>query len=310
MIVISVTPLYRGRFAPTPSGPLHLGSLFTALASWLAARQVGGAWHLRIDDLDRPRCIAGAEDIILRQLEAHGLHWDGAAVRQTEHIAQYQAALHALERQGQLYACTCTRAVLATTALPGPDGPIYPGTCRSHMPVADKPAALRLRVPDGVLQWQDGIQGRIRRAMPAEAGDFVLRRADGQIGYHLACALDEHRMGITEVLRGADLLGATVQQLTLFKALDLTPPDYAHVPVLLESDGRKLSKQNGAAALATDRAAVSRQLLFCLAAMRLKPPHGLTESSAESILYWALQHWHPQHLASTITLPIADAALP
>ncbi|MDO9453767.1 MAG: tRNA glutamyl-Q(34) synthetase GluQRS [Stagnimonas sp.] len=310
MIVISITPPYRGRFAPTPSGPLHLGSLFTALASWLAARQAGGTWHLRIDDLDRPRCMPGAEDTILRQLEAHGLHWDGAPVRQTEHTAQYQAALHTLGRQGQLYACTCTRAVLAATALPGPDGAIYPGTCRSHITVADKPATLRLRVLDGILQWQDGIQGRTSRAIPAEAGDFVVRRADGQIGYHLACALDEHRMGITEVVRGADLLGATVNQLSLFKALDLTAPGYAHVPVLLESDGRKLSKQNGAAALATGRAGVSQQLLFCLTAMRLAPPPQLAEASAETILHWALQHWHPQHFASTTTLPIADLALP
>ena len=309
-IVISITPPYRGRFAPTPSGPLHLGSLFTALASWLAARQAGGAWHLRIDDLDRPRCMPGAENTILRQLEAHGLYWDGAPVRQTEHVSQYQAVLHALERQGQLYACTCTRALLATTALPGPDGPVYPGTCRSYLTATDQPAALRLRVPDGILQWQDGIQGRISRSMPAEAGDFVVRRADGQTGYHLACALDEHRMGITEVVRGADLLGATVQQLALFKTLDLTAPDYAHVPVLLASDGRKLSKQNGAAALATDSATVGHQLLFCLIAMRLAPPPDLAEASAETILHWALQHWHPQHLASTITLPIAEPALP
>ncbi len=309
-IVMLITPPYRGRFAPTPSGPLHLGSLFTALASWLAARQAGGAWYLRIDDLDRPRCIAGAEDTILHQLEAHGLYWDGAPERQTEHTAQYQAALHQLERQGQLYACTCTRALLTTTALPGPDDPIYPGTCRSRMSVANKPAALRLRVPDGVLQWQDGIQGPISRAMPAEAGDFVLRRADGQIGYHLACTLDEHRMGITEVVRGADLLGATVNQLALFKALVLTAPDYTHVPVLLEADGRKLSKQNGAAALAIDHASISNQLLFCLAAMRLVPPPELTEASAETILQWALQHWHPQHLVSTMALTIAEFALP
>jgi len=308
--VISITPPYRGRFAPTPSGPLHLGSLFTALASWLAARKMGGAWYLRIDDLDRPRCIAGAEDTILRQLEAHGLHWDDSPVRQTDHIAHYQAVLHVLEQQGQLYACTCTRAVLATTALAGPDGPVYPGTCRSHVAAGNKPAALRLRVPDGMLQWQDGIQGRISRSVPSDAGDFVLRRADGQIGYHLACALDEQRMRITEVVRGADLLGATVQQLALFEALGLTAPDYAHVPVVLAADGRKLSKQNGAAALATNSADVTHQLLLCLAAMHLAPPPWLAQESAETVLQWALQHWHPQGLGRTITLSTSEVALP
>lgn len=298
---------YRGRFAPTPSGPLHLGSLFTALASWLSARQAGGEWWLRIDDLDRPRCVAGAETLILQQLEAHGLHWDGTPVRQSEHEEDYRAALRQLDAQQRLYACTCTRATLALSTLPGPDGPIYPGSCRGHPPAGDTAHALRFQVQDGVLQWLDGIQGRIGRALPQEAGDFVVCRADGQIGYHLACALDEQRMGITEVVRGADLLGATVQQLQVLHALQLTPPRYAHVPVLLASDGhRKLSKQNGAAPIATDARAAGQQLYWCLAAMRLEPPAPLLRASVQEILQWAVQHWQRRQLSGVLTL----AALP
>lgn len=298
-----ITPTYRGRFAPTPSGPLHLGSLFTALASWLAARQAGGEWWLRIDDLDRPRCVTGAETIILRQLEAHGLHWDGALVRQSQHQAEYSAALQQLDAQGHLYACTCTRATLALTALPGPDGPVYAGTCRTQHHDRSAAHALRFRTQDGALQWLDGIQGKVCRTLPQESGDFVLRRADGQIGYHLACALDEQRMGITEVVRGADLLGATVQQLQVLQALQLDPPRYAHVPVLLASDGRrKLSKQNGAAPLETDAGAVRRQLLFCLTAMQLEPPSAVAKASVQEMLQWALQLWDYQRLTGARAL--------
>jgi len=301
--VTVLTPFYRGRFAPTPSGPLHLGSLFTALASWLAARQAGGEWWLRIDDLDRPRCVAGAEDIILRQLEAHGLHWDGALVRQSQHEADYAAALQQLDAQGHLYACTCTRATLALSSLTGPDGPVYAGSCRAAQRDRNAAHALRFQAPQGTVHWDDGIQGQISRALPQEAGDFVLRRADGQIGYHLACALDEQRMGITEVVRGADLLGATVQQLQVLCALQLPPPRYAHVPVLLAPDGRKLSKQNGAAALASDRGSVSRQLLFCLSALGLPPPAELTGAGPQEILQWAVARWDRQQLTAQRTLP-------
>ena len=309
-IVTPITPAYRGRFAPTPSGPLHLGSLLTALASWLAARQVGGEWRLRIDDLDQPRCLPGAEDLILRQLEAHGLLWDGTPERQTTHQAQYRAALQQLDAQELLYPCNCTRATLAASSLSGPDGPVYAGTCRNASTPPAHPAALRLRLPPGELQWQDGIQGLVQRAVPQECGDFVLRRADGLIAYHLACVLDELRMGITEVLRGADLVGATAQQLALMKSLGERPPAYAHVPVLLADDGRKLSKQNGAAAIDTGTAAVARQLLFCLEALQLSPPAALAGASAKVILEWALPHWDKRHPGRLTKRPALLQPLP
>lgn len=304
-IVTLITKTYRGRFAPTPSGPLHLGSLFTALSSWLAARQAGGEWRLRIDDLDRPRCVAGAEDVIKQQLEAHGLLWDGEPVRQTEHELEYLAALHQLKAQGWLYACTCTRATLALTALSGPDGPIYAGTCRNAIPQNGATHALRFGARAGVVQWTDGVQGLVQREIPQQSGDFVLRRADQQISYHLACALDEQRMGITEVLRGADLLGSTVYQLQVMDALGLASPRYTHIPVILSDDGRKLSKQNGAAALEIGTFAVARQLLFCLAAMGLAPPDTLKTASATPILEWALPRWNRELLrACTAAAPL------
>lgn len=304
--VTPITPIYRGRFAPTPSGPLHLGSLFTALASWLASRQAGGEWRLRIDDLDRPRCVPGAEDIILRQLEAHGLLWEGALVRQSQHEPEYLAALRQLDSQGLLYRCICTRATLVQSALPGPDGAVYAGTCRDAPLPSGVAGALRFRVPRGEVKWHDGVQGLVRRETPKQSGDFVVRRADGQLGYHLACALDEQRMGITEVLRGADLIGSTAHQLQVLQVLGAATPRYSHVPVLLAEDSRKLSKQNGAQALETAPLAVARQLLLCLKAMRLSPPEALHRASAALILQWALLHWRRELLSDQTTL----AALP
>lgn len=242
--------------------------------------------------------VTGAEETIQRQLEAHGLHWDGPVVRQSAHEAEYRAVLTQLDAKGWLYPCICTRAILAATSLAGPDGLVYAGTCRQlAAPSALPPAALRLRIPNGPLHWQDGVQGLVQRALPQDAGDCVLRRADGQVGYHLACALDEVRMGITEVVRGADLRGATVHHIALLRMLGHPAPRYAHVPVLLADDGRKLSKQNGAAAIATDVAAASAQLLFCLRALRLQPPPELAQESASLILQWAIPHWNPRLLA-------------
>ena len=301
---------YKGRFAPTPSGPLHLGSLFTALASWLAARQAGGEWFLRIDDLDGPRCVAGTETVILKQLEAHGLQWNGRVHRQSTHEADYREALERLRTGGWLYRCRCTRATLAATQLEGPDGPVYAGTCRAAEVPAGAPHSLRFRSGQDLVRWEDRAQGPIARAASHEIGDFVVRRADGQIGYHLACVLDEARMHITEVVRGADLIGATAQQLQLMAVLELPAPRYAHLPVLLAADGRKLSKQNGAAAIATDAAAVSAQLGAALAAMGSAPPKELRNAPAAELLRWAVDHWRPTSSTSQLTLPAPPLPLP
>ncbi|TXH03415.1 MAG: tRNA glutamyl-Q(34) synthetase GluQRS [Nevskiaceae bacterium] len=279
---------YRGRFAPTPSGPLHLGSLLTALASFLQARAQGGRWLLRIDDLDRPRCVQGADAQICAQLEAHGLLWDEAPRYQTQHIAAYTAALEQLRQQDRLYGCTCTRAQLAERIPTGPDGPVYDGHCR-HLARSLHPMALRLRVDPGAMTFLDGWQGPQQRHRAEEMGDFVVQRADGQIAYQLACAVDEPAQGITEVVRGADLLGSTFQQLCLQDLLGLPRASYRHLPVLTDRSGQKLSKQNHAAAV--DAAQANANLVRCLRWLGQNPPRDLERDSVPRILEWAIAHW-------------------
>jgi glutamyl-Q tRNA(Asp) synthetase len=286
-------PRYRGRFAPTPSGPLHLGSLLTALASWLDARHRGGAWLLRIDDLDRARCPPGTDAVILRQLEAHGLHWDEAPRYQAAHADEYREALRRLEQAGHTYACACPRARLKRDALPGRDGPVYPGTCRQAGHERRR-HALRARLPDLESCFDDGCQGRVCRHLAREVGDFVVRRADGQVAYQLACAVDEAAQGVTDVVRGADLLGSTFCQRWLQQQLGLAPPRHAHLPVLVDARGRKLSKQNHAAPVEA-RAAPSN-LRQCLALLgQPVPPDG----TPAAILREAAARWDAARLSRT-----------
>lgn len=290
---------YRGRFAPTPSGPLHLGSLLTALASYLDARSRHGQWLIRIDDLDRQRISPGAEAEIFRQLEAHALSWDGPIRRQSEHVDLYRAALEALVRQHLTYGCNCSRAVLAQNSLPGPDGAIYPGTCRDRQ-LDGAALALRIRLPDQELSFEDAGQGLQHRNLQMDIGDFVVRRRDGVIAYQLACAIDEHSQGITQVVRGADLLGSSFMQLHLMQLLRLRAPRYRHLPVLLDSEKRKFSKQNHS--LAIDTAQASANLLRCLSLLGQSPPPALARTAPPEILHWAVSHWLPDSVPARASI--------
>lgn len=244
---------YRGRFAPSPTGPLHDGSLVAALASWLDARAHGGAWLVRIEDVDSPRCPPGTGELILGQLAALGLHPDEPPVWQSRRGDRYQAALDRLIASGQAYGCACTRAEIAA-AYERSLGPrpkhgelVYPGTCR-HGTHGRPARAWRFRV-QGRIDWQDRRLGMQSQQLDTEVGDFVLRRADGLWAYQLAVVVDDAEQGITDIVRGEDLADNTPRQIALQRALGLPTPRYLHTPLVLAADGHKLSKQNGAAAL-------------------------------------------------------------
>ncbi len=226
--------IYRGRFAPSPTGPLHFGSLLAAFGSWLMARHADGRWLIRIEDLDPPREIAGAAQRQIETLNAFGLFSDEPIIRQSERGACYQAALDRLLENGSAFVCHCSRSDLAN------DGGVH-RACVSGQPRPDP--AIRFRVPDGTaLAFEDAIQGTFRQDVAADVGDFVLRRADGLWAYQLAVVVDDAAQGITDVVRGADLLDSTPRQILLQRALDLPMPRYAHLPLVVDAQGRKLSK--------------------------------------------------------------------
>ena len=233
---------YVGRFAPTPSGPLHFGSLVTALASYLDARAHDGDWHVRIDDLDSPRVVIGAENRIFTSLEKHGLTWDGPIERQSNHRDLYQAALENLSKQGLLFSCDCSRKKLAGRTK-------YPGTCRNSNRPSSANSALRVRVPDQPYQFSDLIQGIYTENLTRTVGDFVVFRRDGIPSYQLAVVIDDDEQEVTHIVRGADLMDNTARQLCLREKLDLSLPCYAHVPVFTHSSGIKLSKHSDATAI-------------------------------------------------------------
>jgi glutamyl-Q tRNA(Asp) synthetase len=240
---------YVGRFAPSPTGPLHFGSLVAALASYLEARAAQGKWLLRMEDLDAPREQPGAADEILRALERLGFEWDGPVLRQGTRLERYRAVLEDLRRRGFAYPCGCSRKELEDSALAIDGARIYPGTCRQGLAPGRSARALRLRTHAAPIAFLDRVQGEIEQRVEREVGDFVLQRADGIYAYQLAVVVDDLDQGVTEVVRGADLLDSTARQIHLQRILGAPQLRYAHVPVAVNVAGEKLSKQTGAAPL-------------------------------------------------------------
>ncbi|MCT0207098.1 tRNA glutamyl-Q(34) synthetase GluQRS [Synechococcus sp. CS-1332] len=270
---------YTTRFAPSPTGPLHRGNLRTALLSWLEARLRGGQWLLRIDDLDGPRNRPGAEAAILNDLRWLGLDWDGPVVHQSARRGLYATVLSALRQAGRLYPCRCSRRLLADVSAPHGALAVYPGYCRDRAPFwgaqAGRLPSWRLRLEPGVLRWQERGGPCGGQDGPAAVGDVVLRRADGVVAYHLATAIDELLMGISEVVRGDDLWPSTGAQVAVMATLGCPPPAYAHVPLWRDSRGERLSKREGAEGLAglRSRGMDAPAVIGCLAAsLELVPP--------------------------------------
>lgn len=276
---------YRGRFAPTPSGPLHLGSLVAALGSYLDARAAQGEWLVRIEDIDPPRCPPGAADTILRQLEAFGLHWEGDVCWQHQRGEAYAQALEKLKAQGLAYPCSCSRKQWR-------DHAIYPGWCRNGAQATGQPVAWRLRSDLGLrpVNWQDRLFGT-QTHDPAEYGDVVLQRKDGLWAYQLAVVVDDAHQGITDVVRGIDLLDNTPWQRQLQVALGYPQPRYLHLPLVVTQEGQKLSKQNLAPALADNTHAIRQQLFKALQLLDQSPPIELANATVSEQLAWAIEHW-------------------
>ena len=285
---------YVGRFAPSPTGPLHFGSLVAAVASWLDARAVGGRWLLRMEDLDLPRCEPGAADTIPRQLEAYGLHWDGAVLVQSQRDDAYAAALKELKESGALYPCACTRSQLAQAPRNHEGEILYPGTCRNGLPAGAVARAWRVRVPDVNARFHDRIHGDLQQNLAHDVGDFIVKRADGLFAYQLAVVVDDAFQGVTHVVRGADLLWNTPRQIYLQSLLGLPTPVYAHVPLITNAAGQKLSKQTRAPALPeAERTAVMAR---ALATLGHPPPAELAGNEPAEQLAWAVAHWQIENV--------------
>lgn len=289
LTLLTPTP-YRGRFAPSPTGPLHFGSLVSALASFLDAKANRGQWLVRMEDLDPPREQPGASALILQSLECHGLVWDEPVLYQSQRWARYEERLSELRHADLAYPCNCSRQ-----RLQGLNG-IYDGYCRTHPPAAEDTLAWRLKlydVPTGptpdVSRFVDLLQGEQQQNLRTQAGDQILKRRDGFYAYQLAVVVDDIDQGITRIIRGSDLLDVTARQRVLFHYLAAPVPEFGHVPVAIHANGQKLSKQNHALPLDNQRSASN--LWHALVFLGQNPPAALQAATPIELLDWAIAHW-------------------
>lgn len=273
---------YRGRFAPSPSGPLHFGSLVTAVGSYFQAKSQQGKWLLRIDDIDPPRQPPGAVEQILAALEAHGLQWDESIHYQSQQSQRYESVLSWLQEQGRLYACECSRKQIKQA------GDSYLGTCREKG-LSSQGNAIRFLNLEQSDSITDKVRGKVTIPMRFAQEDFILKRKDGLYAYHLAAVVDDIQQGITEIVRGADLLHPSICQTALYKALGRESPQFLHLPLAVSEPGRKLSKQNHASALCNHSAV--KNLYSVLIFLGLTPPSDLLTASCSELLKWGLENW-------------------
>lgn len=277
---------YIGRFAPSPTGPLHFGSLLAAVASYLEARRHGGQWLVRMEDIDPPREQPGASDLIVQALDAYGFEWDAPITYQSSSDDLHHIGLQSLIDDAMAYACGCSRRDLAH-APRSPLGIIYPGTCRDGSNAAE--TSVRVMTDDNPIEFDDGLQGPQSQRLQSESGDFIILRRDKLIAYHLAVVVDDFHQGITDIVRGIDLMDSTPRQIYLQRLLNYPTPRYSHIPVAVHPDGSKLSKLTGAAALPLDGAAA--MLVGALSALGQQPPPEIARDTVASIWQWALHNW-------------------
>ena len=282
--------MQRGRFAPSPTGPLHFGSLIAAVGSFLEARRQGGEWVVRIEDIDTPRVVTGAADVILKTLENYGLYWDGTVIYQSQRIKRYQEALDQLLAQNMAYPCSCSRREIALIAPLGPGGRIYPGICRNGQKHPNRKTAIRLCTDTTPIQFYDRLQGSFTQQLEAELGDFVIRRADSIFAYQLAVVIDDADQDITDIVRGCDLLDSTPRQIYLQRQLGLPTPSYCHLPIAVNRNGDKLSKQTGATPV--DDSNPTTGLVKALEFLGQTPPDILKRADVATIWDWALDNWN------------------
>ncbi|MEW8506477.1 MAG: tRNA glutamyl-Q(34) synthetase GluQRS [Candidatus Thiodiazotropha sp.] len=294
---------YRGRFAPTPSGELHFGSLVAALGSYLDARSHQGEWYVRMEDLDRTREVKGAADSILMTLEKLGFQWDGEIVYQSQRSAAYADAVERLMAARLAYPCGCSRKMIEKSAKSGAEGAIYPGTCRGGVAKGRTGRSIRVLTTDQAITIEDSVQGLISQRLNREIGDFVIRRADGYHAYQLAVVIDDAWQGITDVIRGVDLLNSTPRQHYLQRLLQLPHPGYAHLPLAVDAQGRKLSKQYKDTPVDPKRPidALLRALDFLNQPLPPQRPENL-----ETFWQWALPNWSLARVPGDLQIPAAS----
>lgn len=280
---------YRGRFAPSPTGPLHFGSLIAAVGSFLEARTRGGEWLVRIEDLDPPRVVPGAADDILRTLKACGMEWDGPVVSQSSRSAAYHVALHRLREKNLVYPCACSRRDIADSAWAGVEGPVYPGTCRNGIAQGRTARAQRLDTRGAVIRFEDAVQGPVATDLEKECGDFVLYRADGVYAYQLAVVVDDAEQGITDIVRGADLLLSTPRHIYIRQLLELPQARHAHLPIAVNAQGEKLSKQTLATPIDAQKPLPA--LFASLSFLGQQPPRELAHGTVKELWTWATENW-------------------
>ncbi|MCK4743363.1 MAG: tRNA glutamyl-Q(34) synthetase GluQRS [Sulfuriflexus sp.] len=297
---------YRGRFAPSPTGPLHFGSLLAAISSYAQARQQQGQWLVRIEDVDLPRCDPDSTKLILKALESYGLYWDEEIVYQSQRDKYYKVALDVLNTQNDTYGCACTRKEIIKAIAANDTASVYPGTCSNGIAKGKTARSIRMRANNSKMSFNDAVQGEFSQHLAKDVGDFIIRRSDGLFAYQLAVVVDDALQNITDVVRGSDMLDSTPRQIYLQQHLNYATPNYMHIPLATHSDGHKLSKQTMAPAITLDdpRPTLIKALNF----LGQQAPHELRDTNIETIWGWVIQNWSAENIPATLSLPYNDAS--